>query len=660
MLYYYWETGAREPTHRRMKRAAVIFLHFWDKVLAWRRIHITDKQIIIFLAILVGIGCATAATILKGIIEFLHEEVDQFFHPQELSYIYLAAPITGIFLASCFVRYIIKDDISHGVTKIMYAISQNKAVIKVHNMWSSVVASSLTIGFGGSVGAEAPIVLTGSAIGSNLGRWFHLDQKKLMLLVGCGATGAVAGIFKAPITGVVFTLEVLMLDLTMASIVPLIVTAITATAITMFVSGTENMFAFDTTTSLQPKNIPFYILLGMVCGLVSLYFVRGSNKLESFFRSIESPWKKLITGGCLLSILIFLLPPLYGEGYDTISDLINGNGDQLTDNSLFLDFKDNFVMVFIFCFLVLFFKIFATAATNGSGGTGGIFAPSLFMGCLTGFMTSHTINNLHLAQLPTKNFALAGMAGVMSGVMHAPLTSTFLIAEITGGYGLFLSIMTTAVTAYITIRFFEPHSLYAMRLAQKGELYTHHIDKNVQMLLKIDDLIDKDLIPLTPKMKLGDVVNIIKTTKRNVFPVLASRHDDRLVGILTINDIRNVMFQPEYYKTLEVEQFMLGASALIYVEDKDLVSAVEKSINEARAERIAHKQKATESELEDEKDKLNSVKGDTVEAIMKKFEFTKAWNLAVVTKGTNHYVGFLSRAKIFNAYRDLLQQMSEE
>lgn len=629
----------------------------WVKFFHWCQTHISDKQTLIALAFLVGVGCAIAAAILKSIVETLHHWVNTSFSAGNLNYLFLATPIMGIFIASTFVKYIVKDDISHGVTKIMYAISRNKAVIKAHNMWSSIVASSITIGFGGSVGAEAPIVLTGSAIGSNLGRMFRLDQKKMMLLVGCGATGAVAGIFKAPITGVLFTLEVLMLDLTMASIVPLIVTAITATVFTFLISGTDSQFVFDTTTTLNPQNIPYYVLEGVVCGLVALYFVRGSNKLESFFRNIDSRGKKMAIGGCMLSLLIFFIPPLYGEGYNTISDLINGNSEAITQSSVFYEFRENFGMMCLFCVLIVFFKIFATAATNGSGGTGGIFAPSLFMGCVTGYFTASVINHIKLGQLPTKNFALAGMAGVMAGVMHAPLTSTFLIAEITGGYGLFLSIMTVAVTAYITIRTFEPHSLYAMRLAQKGELYTHHIDKNVQMMLDIEDLIDKDLCIIKPKMTLGDVVDIIKKSNRNIFPVV---EEGVLKGILTINDIRNVMFQPEYYKTLKVEQLMTGASALIYVENTAMKKKVQEEIAAKHAEMDLKKRSISASQKEEEMERLKEFSGDTVDEIMKKFEYTKAWNLAVVKKKSKIYVGFLNRARVFNAYRDLLQKMSEE
>ena len=641
-----------------MGKRSFSFPRFWSRFLIWRRLHVSDKKVLIFLSLIVGVCCALAAWLLKSIVELLHELVNQGFLEGDLNYLYLITPIIGIALASLFVRYIVKDDISHGVTKIMYAISQNKAVIKAHNMWSSIFASSLTIGFGGSVGAEAPIVLTGSAIGSNLGQMFKLDHKKLMLLVGCGATGAVAGIFKAPITGVLFTLEVLMLDLTMSSIVPLIVTAITATVVTFLISGTQNMFPFETTDSFNPQNTPYYVILGVVCGLVSLYFTRGNNKLESFFKSISNPWHKLVVGGSMLSFLIFFLPPLYGEGYDTITALINGDHESMLANSVFYEFKDNFLMLLVFCVMVVFFKIFATTATNGSGGTGGVFAPSLFVGCVTGFITAVCMNRFWELGLNEKYLALAGMAGVMSGVMHAPLTSTFLIAELTGGYGLFLCIMTTAVTSYITILSFEPHSIYATRLAKAGQLYTHHIDNNIQMMLKIDDLIDKDLKTITPKMYLGDVIDLIKQTQRNIFPVLGRR--GKLVGILTINDIRNVMFEPQYYRTLQVQQFMLGASALIYVENVELKKKIVAEIEAERAERQAKHKTPSEKVLLDEARRIKDTEADTVEMIMKKFEFTKAWNLAVVEKGTDKYVGFLSRAKVYNAYRDMLHQVSEE
>jgi CIC family chloride channel protein len=584
------------------------------KLLLWRERKVSEKQFVLILSFLVGIFCALAAHILKTIIEFLHESVNHSFTAGNLNYLYLATPIIGILLASIYVRYIVKDDISHGVTKILYAISQRKSRIKPHNMWSSMIASSLTIGFGGSVGAEAPIVLTGSAIGSNLGRLFRMNQKTLLLLVGCGASGAIAGIFKAPIAGVLFTLEVLMLDLTMASIIPLLITAVTATVFTNFLSGSEFMFGFTMTDPFQLERVPFYILLGVLCGFISLYFTRGMRKLESFFKSLNSPWKKLLVGGTMLSILIFFLPPLYGEGYDTINLLLNGQADMTTQNSVFYAFKENFLMLTLFLFLIVFFKIFASAATNGSGGTGGIFAPSLFVGCVTGYIMAYVINYFELSKLPEKNFALAGMAGVMAGVMHAPLTGTFLIAELTGGYALFLSLMITTTVAFITIIAFEPHSLYAMRLAEKGELLTHHKDKTVLTLIKTNNVIETDLQIIHPNMYLLHVIELIKTSRRNIFPVVDK--NGYLVGILSLDEIRNIMFRPELYRRFKVSHLMISPPGYIH-------------------------------------------SNDPMEKVMRQFEKTQAWNLPVLDEN-NKYVGFVSKAKIFNSYRDVLLRFSDE
>ena len=586
---------------------------YFIRILRWREANINEKHFTLFLSFMTGLFCAIAAHILKSIVAFLHELVKSNFTDGSLNYLYLATPIIGVCLASAYVRYLVKDDISHGVTKIMFAISQKKARIKRHNMWSSIIASSLTIGFGGSVGAEAPIVLTGSAIGSNLGQLFRMEQKTLMLLVGCGAAGAVAGIFKAPIAGVCFTLEVLMLDLTMASIVPLLISAATASIFTYFLSSSDAMFTFEA-VPFSLRNVPYYVALGVICGFVSLYFTRGMTKLESFFASLDTPIKKLFAGGIMLSVLIFFIPPLYGEGYDTIGYLLDGNVKAITENSVFYDFRDNFWMVLLFLFLIIFFKIFASAATNGSGGTGGIFAPSLFMGCITGYAMAFITNYTDIATLPEKNFALAGMSGVMAGVMHAPLTGAFLIAELTGGYSLFICLMITATVAYVTIIAFEPHSLYAMRLAKKGELLTHNTDKNILTLLKTENVIETDFQTLHPEMYLGDVIKIVANSNRNIFPVLDSKH--RMVGLISLNEIRNIMFRPELYNRFKVSKLM--------VSPPDFVSADE-----------------------------------PMEKVMYKFEKTKAWNLPVLD-AEGRYLGYVSKSKIFSAYRELLVTLSDE
>ncbi len=583
-------------------------------LLMWREKHIKESIFVLILSFLVGVACAVAAFLLKSIIALIQHAITSLFPTDELNYWYLMLPAVGITLASLFVRYIVKDDISHGVTKILYAISQRKAIIKVHNMWSSIVASAVTIGFGGSVGAEAPIVLTGSAIGSNLGRAFHLDQKTLMLLVGCGAAGAIGGIFKAPIAGVMFTLEVLLLDMTMTSIVPLLISSVTANAFSYLMMGSEAMFRFENAVPFELGRIPFIIVLGVVCGLVSLYFTRGMNRLEGFFKKIDRPYRKIAIGGAMLSLLIFFFPPLYGEGYDTIASLLSGEVSEVFRQSPFYAYRAETWVVILYLSLIVFFKIFASAATNGAGGTGGIFAPSLFVGCITGFAVA-TAMNLFGIGIPSQNFAFAGMAGLMSGVMHAPLTAIFLIAELTGGYDLFMTLMITSVVSYLTIILFEPHSLYAMRLAQKGELMTHHKDRAVLSMLKMENFIETDVETVNPEMKLGELVKIISRSSHNVFPVV-DKATGILVGIMPLDEVRNIMFRPDLYKRFSVRKLMIAVPAKINVSQ-------------------------------------------SMDKVMDLFEDSGAWSLPVVDDN-GRYIGFVSKTKIFNSYRHVLVHFSDD
>lgn len=579
------------------------------RFLLWRERHIRERNFILLISFLVGIGAATASLLLKFLIHTIQQLLWANIR-EGANYWLLLYPIIGILLAGVFVYYVVRDDISHGVTKILYAISQRKSRIKPHNMWSSLVASSLTIGFGGSVGAEAPIVLTGAAIGSNLGRLFRMEQKTLMLLVGCGAAGAVAGIFKAPIAGLVFVIEVLMLDLTMTSVLPLLISSVTAATMSYVFSGTEAMFQFSQTDEFVMERIPYVLLLGIFCGLVSLYFTRAMLRVEGIYASLSHRWQRFILGAAMLSILIFLFPPLYGEGYDTIETLLNGDFIHLMDQSPFLGMENGYWGIVIFLGLILLTKVFASAATNGGGGCGGVFAPSLYIGCIAGFIFSHVLNFFGLpVDLPEKNFALMGMAGTMSAVMHAPLTGVFLIAELTGGYNLFLPLMITSIGSYVTIRAFEPHSLYTMRLAQKGELLTHHKDKAVLTLMNVGSLIETDFIAVRPDMSLGDVVKeAIAKSSRSMFPVVNT--EGVLLGIVLVDNIRNIMFRPELYERFRVSRFMVSPPARI--------------VNDMPMEKIMHI-----------------------------FDDTKAWNLPVVdTEGK--YIGFVSKSKIFNAYREVL------
>ena len=428
----------------------------FQRFLSWRLKKIKDKHFILILSFVVGILTALAASLLKFLIEYIKHFLTENFDSTGVNWLYLVYPVVGILLTGLFIRNVVRDDISHGVTKILYAISRRQSRIKRHNTWSSLFASAITIGFGGSVGAEAPIVLTGSAIGSNLGSAFRMEHRTLMLLVGCGAAGAVAGIFKAPIAGLVFTLEVLMIDLTMGSLLPLLVSSVTAATVAYILHGTEAMFEFHMDEPFLMERIPAVLLLGILCGLVALYFTRTMNKIEGVFRRYSNPYIKLLIGGAMLSILIFLFPSLYGEGYDVIHMLLNGTNaadwDKVMDNSIFYGYGN---LLLVYLALVVLFKVFATSATNGGGGCGGTFAPSLFLGCIVGFVFSHFCNGYSLApvisdNIPEKNFALLGMAGMMSGVMHAPLTGIFLIAELTGGYDLFLPLMMVSVSAYVT------------------------------------------------------------------------------------------------------------------------------------------------------------------------------------------------------------------
>ena len=579
------------------------------RFLLWRERHIRERNFILIISFLVGIGAATASLLLKFLIHTIQQLLWANIR-EGANYWLLLYPIIGILLAGVFVYYVVRDDISHGVTKILYAISQRKSRIKPHNMWSSLVASSLTIGFGGSVGAEAPIVLTGAAIGSNLGRLFRMEQKTLMLLVGCGAAGAVAGIFKAPIAGLVFVIEVLMLDLTMTSVLPLLISSVTAATMSYVFSGTEAMFQFSQTEEFVMERIPYVLLLGIFCGLVSLYFTRAMLRVEGIYAGLSHRWQRFILGAAMLSILIFLFPPLYGEGYDTIETLLNGDFIHLMDQSPFLGMENGYWGIVIFLGLILLTKVFASAATNGGGGCGGVFAPSLYIGCIAGFFFSHVLNFFGLpVDLPEKNFALMGMAGTMSAVMHAPLTGVFLIAELTGGYNLFLPLMITSIGSYVTIRAFEPHSLYTMRLAQKGELLTHHKDKAVLTLMNVGSVIETDFIAVRPDMSLGDVVKeAIAKSSRSMFPVVDT--EGVLLGIVLVDNIRNIMFRPELYERFRVSRFMVSPPARI--------------VNDMPMEKIMHI-----------------------------FDDTKAWNLPVVdTEGI--YIGFVSKSKIFNAYREVL------
>lgn len=584
-----------------------------DRFIEWREKHIPQSQFILLLSLLVGVLSALAAYALKHLIHFIQHLLTGGFDAHTFNWLYLVYPVIGILITGLFIRKIVRDDISHGVTKVLYAISCRMGKIRRHNTWSSLIASGITIGFGGSVGAESPIVMTGSAIGSNLGSFFKMEKKVMMLLIGCGAAGAVSGIFKAPIAGLVFVIEVLMLDLTMSSLLPLLISSVTAATLSYILMGTEATFEFHMENAFSIARVPHVMTLGVVCGLVSLYFTHVTVAIERQFKKLNNPYVKLAIGGSILSVLIFLFPPLYGEGYETINHLINGSSENIIlENSLFYGHAK---LLFLYMLFIILFKAVASTVTNCGGGCGGIFAPSLFLGCVTGYLFA-ALCNMSGIGLPVsdKNFALFGMAALMSGVFHAPLTGVFLIAELTGGYALFLPLMIVSVCSYLTVRMFDSNNIYAVRLAQRGELITHHKDQAVLTILKVSDVIEKNFMRVSPDMDLGQLTSVVAKTKRNIFPVVNAAN--RLVGIIYLDDIRHMMFRQELYHRYSVATLMREVSERLSIEEP-------------------------------------------MEAVMRKFEESGAWNLPVEDIN-GEYIGFISKSAIFTAYRKTLLEFTSD
>lgn len=588
---------------------------FMRRLSVWISKHLSQKQFILILAFIVGVGSAVAAQTLKFLIHEIEHLLTAQFDVTHSNWLFLVYPVVGIYLTALFIRYIVRDDIGHGVTKILYALSRKQGSIRGHNCWSSVVASALTIGFGGSVGAESPIVLTGSAIGSRLGQLFQLDHKTMMLLIGCGASGAVAGIFKAPIAGLMFTLEVLMVDLTMASLLPLLVSCLTATCITYAWTGMNPMFIFELSDPFNVSRIPTSVLLGVFCGFISLYFTRVMSSFEQVFGRMHNMYAKLALGGTVLAVLIYFFPPLYGEGYSTISILLGSHTetDQVLNNSLFYHHPE---YLLVYLGLIILLKVFATTATNGGGGCGGTFAPSLFLGCVGGFVFSRLWNMYCPIDtiVPETNYALLGMAGVMSGVFHAPLTGVFLIAELTGGYQLFIPLMIVSVASYLTINAFEKHSIYAIRLARKGELLTHHKDRSVLTLMSLDAIIDKERPKLTPDMYLGQIVQAVSKSKSLHFAVVDMKGG--MMGVINVNKIRQVIFRSELYRMYKATQLMQQPEMVLRTDDN-------------------------------------------MQTVMDKFSRCDAGTLPVLNPdGT--FVGFVSRTRLYASYRQIIKDFSEE
>jgi CIC family chloride channel protein len=588
-------------------------LAIFRRIHTWRLKHIAPRRFFVFLSLLTGLLGGGAAVLLKNTVFYTHAFLTSGFETKGLNFIYLAYPFIGMLLTMLYVKYFVRDYIGHGISRVLYAISKNNSALPRHNMYTSMAASTLTVGFGGSVGLEAPIVLTGASIGSNLARIMRLDYRSATLMIGCGAAAAIAGIFKAPIAGVIFGLEVLMLDLTMASLIPLLISAVTGATLASFFMGKDVLFAFTVTNPFSLGNIPFYILLGVFCGFISLYFTRANMYIEDLFQKVKGTTVKLLIGGISVSVLIFLFPPLFGEGYGALTAILSDKGESLLQNSIFYSVSDNYLLFLGFLLLILFFKVIAMSATTAGGGVGGIFAPSLFMGGVAGFFVARFINYFDPLRIPEKNFALAGMAGIMAGVMHAPLTAIFLIAEITGGYSFFIPLIITATVSYLTIMYFEPHSLYTKRLAKQGELMTHDKDKAVLSRLSIRRLIETNFTPVRPQESLGDLVKVVAQSQRNVFPVIDEERT--FLGVVFMNDIRNILFKPELYDTTFVNELMFMPDTSVELDE-------------------------------------------TMEDVAQKFHVTAHYNLPVLDKGK--YIGFVSRANVFSAYRKMVKDFSQD
>ena len=579
-------------------------------------LNMPEKRKLIILSFVVGISSGLAAVLLESLVRAIHHGLTSWFDGSLDNFLYLVYPGIGMLLSLILLRFVIKDNIGHGVTKVLVAISKNDSRIKPHNMWSSILTSSLTIGFGGSVGAEAPIVYTGAAIGSNFARYMGMSYRNMTILLGCGAAGAVAGIFKAPLAGVLFTLEILLFNISMTSMMPLLFSTVSATMVSYIFLGDALPFEC-TLTPFRIVNVPFYVLLGFFCGLCSLYFLRTTLWLEDKLGKVKNPYVKwaFCAGG--LGLLIFLFPPLYGEGYDALGPLLNGQSISYDGDTILAFMLHRPWLVPVFFALILILKVFSMTLTNAGGGVGGTFGPTLFVGAMAGFLLAR-LANLLLAgtefTVPEQNFVLVGMAGLMAGVMQAPMTAIFLIAEISGGYELFIPLIITASIAFGTIRIFEKYSIYTKRIAKSGDLLTHDSDQAVLTLLKVTDLVERGFSPVQIDATLGELVQVISCSSRNIFPVIDSnRH---FQGYVSLEDVRKDMFRPELYTKMHVFNFMKSSPAYVYEDEK-------------------------------------------MDSVMNKFESTDAWNLPVVKKDRT-YIGFVSKSKIFSAYRDELKELSQD
>ncbi len=575
----------------------------------------SEQSMLLVLAVWVGLLAGLAAVALKTVVHYAGALVSRLSTDSSVFIIFFL-PLVGILLTMLYVKYIVRGDIGHGLPSVLLAISRNRSKLPAKNMYTSLIASTLTVAFGGSVGLEAPIASTGSAIGSNVGRWFRLSPKSVRLLLGCGAAGAIAGIFKAPFAGIMFVLEVFLFDLTATTALPLLIASLTAATVAYFLMGTDVQFTFTIGDQFALSQLPFYIVLGAFCAAVSVYFLRVTDRVEGWFARRRNPWLRMLLGGLLLGVMVLLFPPLYGEGYAALTELLHGNPDSLFSGTLYSSWVGNAWITLGILFALILLKGVATATTIGAGGVGGTFGPSLVIGGLSGYFIAMLSNQLGLPAQSTANFALVGMAAVMTGVMHAPFMATFLIAEITGGYGLLVPLLTASAVTYLCVSPFERHSIYARKLAAKGDLLTHDKDASAWHLLDMKSLIENNFVIVRSGDRLRDLVESIQNSRRNLFPVLSD--DDKFLGVIVLDDVRKIIFRPELYDTVVVDDLMHPLS------EGDLVRS-----------------------------------SDSLSDVVEKFRVSNRYNLVVVDD-QNNYLGFLSRANTFSAYRRFISDASDE
>ena len=587
----------------------------FQKFLLWKTNNLTQHQFILILSALIGFTSGLGAVVIKNLTHFIQELLEGKFIANAHHAFYFIFPVIGLALTLIILKYGLNKKIGHGIPSTLYAISKRKGLMKPFQMYASLLTAPITVGFGGSVGLEGPTVATGASLGSNIARVFQMNQTHRTLLIGCAAAGAMSSIFKAPIAAIIFAIEVFSLDLTLVSMLPLLIASVSAILTSYFFFGSDIILPFQLQDKFIISEVPFYIILGILAAFISMYFTSVYFKINEIFKKIGSPLKRLLIGGIGLGVLVYMIPPLYGEGYSVINNLLTENYIKALGTNLFNDYLENIWVVIALLAGLVIFKIIATSLTFGAGGVGGIFAPVLFMGSAMGHGFALIINNLGILKNPisVSSFTLVGMAGLMAGVLHAPLTAIFLIAELTGGYGLFVPLMITATISFMITNQFQPHSVYTMELAMKGELLTHDKDKAVLTLMNIRNLVETNFIKLQLDMTLGDVIHKgVTKSSRNLYPVLDVK--DHFVGIILLDDIRPIMFDRDLYDKVTVQELMQRAPEII------------------------------------------DINKDRMQDIMRKFQESDAWNLPVIEN--DKYIGFVSKSKLLTAYRQKLIEVT--